>query len=217
VARSSQGSAGSGVDDDGLGKVLAGEVVVDVIFSSGNGTARVDDLWFEHAVAAEVLGIPVRLCPPEEIIWSKASVMERERFDGADVAHLFRACGAALDWPRLLQRFGPHWRVLFAHLVLFGFIYPGERMQVPAELMREMIRRLEAEATAPASDERVCRGTLLSRAQYLVDVEAWGYADARLAKPAPMRAEDVRAWTDASPPASRPAAGRAALSGRAGR
>jgi hypothetical protein len=28
--------------------------------------------------------------------------------------------------------------------------------------------------------ERVCRGTLLSRTQYVVDVERWGYADGRL-------------------------------------
>jgi hypothetical protein len=191
-----------------LGKVLAGDEMVDVIFSSGNGVARVDDLWFEHAVEAEVLGVPVRLCPPEEMIWSKAFIMERERFDGADVAHLLRAFGAALDWPRLLRRFGPHWRVLLAHLVLFDFIYPGERGQVPAEVRRMLIRRLEAEAAAVAGEHRVCRGTLLSRAQYLVDVEAWGYADARLADPAPMKAEDVRAWTDASPASSRPAAGR---------
>jgi hypothetical protein len=180
-----------------LGKVLAGDQVVDVIFSSGNGIAQVDDLWFEHAVEAEVVGVPVRLCPPEEMIWSKAFVMERERFDGADVAHLLRACGPALDWRRLLRRFGPRWRVLLAHLVLFGFIYPGEHRQVPPGLVRELARRLDTETIAPAAGERVCRGTLLSRAQYLVDVEAWGYADARLADPATMAAADVRSWTEA--------------------
>ena len=35
-----------------------GDDFVDVIFSSGNGVARVDDLWFEHAVEEEVLGMP---------------------------------------------------------------------------------------------------------------------------------------------------------------
>jgi hypothetical protein len=180
-----------------LGKVMMGEEMVDLIFSSGNGIARVDDLWFEHGVEAELLGVTVQLCPPEEMIWSKAFVMERERFDGADVAHLLRACGAALDWPRLLWRFGPHWRVLFAHLILFGFIYPGEGKQVPAALVRDLARRIEVEATSSAPDERLCRGTLLSRAQYLIDVEKWGSADARLAEPAPMTAEDVRSWTQA--------------------
>ena len=39
-----------------VGQGLAGAHFIDVIFSSGNGVARVDDLWFEHAVAADVLG-----------------------------------------------------------------------------------------------------------------------------------------------------------------
>ena len=84
---------------------------VDLIYRSGNGVAEVDDEWFEHAIDAEVLGIPVKLIPAEENLWSKAFVMERERFDGADVAHLIQRTGRDLDWDRLLRRFGPHWRV----------------------------------------------------------------------------------------------------------
>ncbi len=59
------------------------------------------------------------------MIWSKAFIMERERYDGADIAHLILACGRDLDWRRLLGRFGRRWRVLLSHLVLFGFVYPG--------------------------------------------------------------------------------------------
>ncbi len=72
-----------------LAKAWIVERFVDVIYSSGNGAAPVDDEWFEHAVDAKLLGIPVRLCPPEEILWSKSYVQERERFDG-------RWCGLAL-------------------------------------------------------------------------------------------------------------------------
>src|SRR5207244_3914485 len=61
-----------------LGKVHCGDHFIDVIFSSGNGVARVDHLWFEHAVSHDILGLPVRLCPPEEMIWSKAFIQERE-------------------------------------------------------------------------------------------------------------------------------------------
>jgi hypothetical protein len=32
------------------------------------------------------------------MIWSKGFVMERERFDGADVTHLLRAVGPKLNW-----------------------------------------------------------------------------------------------------------------------
>jgi len=114
-----------------LGKVHCADQYVDLIFSSGNGVAVVDDLWFEHAVSADIFGVRVKLSPPEEMIWSKAFVQERERFDGADVLHLFYRFGPALDWERLLERFGPHWRVLFAHIVMFGFVYPGRRWTIP--------------------------------------------------------------------------------------
>jgi hypothetical protein len=182
-----------------LAKARHGEHFVDLIFSSGNGVAMVDDLWFEHATAGEVLGIPVGLIPAEEMIWSKAFVQERERYDGADVAHTLRAVGPELDWRRLFVRFGSHWRVLLAHLVLFGFIYPGERDKVPARVMEALARRLLAETAAPVREEDAgrCRGTMVSREQYLVDVERWGYNDARLAPEGPMSADEIAIWTEA--------------------
>ncbi len=180
-----------------LGKVRSGDDVIDLIFSSGNGVAEVDDAWFEHAVADEVLGVRVQLCPPEEVLWSKAFIMERERYDGADVAHLLLVTGEQLDWQRLLLRFADDWRVLLTHLVLFGFIYPGERHRVPGDVLRELLGRLEAEIDAPASRERLCRGTLLSRAQYLVDVEEWGFRDARLPPTGTMTGREVARWTEA--------------------
>ena len=45
--------------------------------------------------------------------------MERERFDGADVAHIIRGWGHQMDWNRLIERYESHWRVLYTHLVLF--------------------------------------------------------------------------------------------------
>ena len=128
-----------------------------------------------------MLGVPVKLSPAEEMIWSKSMIMERERYDGADVAHLLRHCSGLLNWDRLVRRFGPHWRILLSHLVLFGFIYPGERSLVPSAVIKELVNRLLAELDVPTRDSKVCQGTLLSRAQYLVDVDEWGYEDARLA------------------------------------
>jgi hypothetical protein len=182
-----------------LGKAFQGDNVVDVIYSSGNGACPVDDGWFAHARPGKVLGIRVRLIPPEEMIWQKAYIMERERFDGADVAHLIRARGPTLDWGRLLRRFGSHWRVLFAHLVLFEFIYPAEQAKVPAEVLREVTGRLAAESEAPAGAEAVCRGPLLSRMQYLADTECWGYHDPRLVpEGGTMSRADVTHWTAAA-------------------
>jgi hypothetical protein len=182
-----------------LGKGYHGDDFVDVIFSSGNGIARVDDLWFEHAVDEEVLGIPIRLVPAEEMIWSKSFIMERERFDGGDVAHVLRARVDELDWGRLLSRFGAeHWPVLLTHLILFEYIYPGESDRIPARALDQLIGRLRNRRGASASSERLCRGTILSRSQYLMDIEHWGYRDARLEPVGPMSEEELEIWTHAA-------------------
>lgn len=176
-----------------LGKSFYGEDFIDVIFGSGNNIARVDDLWFEHAVDEVVLGVPVKLIPPEEMVWSKGYIMERERFDGADIAHVLRACADRLDWDRLVARFGPHWRVLLTHLLLFGFIYPGERTRIPARVLGPLLGRAATEGDEPG---HVCGGTLISRQQYLTDIGRWSYADARLVH-GHMSPEDIAHWTAA--------------------
>lgn len=178
-----------------LGKAYGkGEDFVDLIYSAGNGVAAVDDLWFQHAVKDQVFGVDVELIPAEEMIWSKGLIMERERFDGADVAHVIRAAGEKLDWQRLLDRYGKYWRALYAHLVLFGFIYPSDRASVPAWVMDELAKRLAEETRAGNAAEKVCQGTIISRQQYLKDIEAWGYADARRTDGL-MSDEEIEQWT----------------------
>lgn len=176
-----------------LGKAFFGDDFVDIIFSAGNNVARVDDQWFEHAPDDIVLGVPVKLVPPEEMVWSKGFIMERERFDGADIAHVLRACSDRLDWDRLLGRYGAHWRVLLAHLVLFGLIYPGERSRIPSDVLQPLLARAAAEGDDQAG---VCGGTLLSRQQYLTDIGRWEYADARLLH-GWMTPGDIAHWTAA--------------------
>ncbi len=177
-----------------LAKARHGRDYVDLIFRAGNGLCEVDDSWFARAHDDELLGLPVKLCAPEEMIWMKAYIMERERFDGADIAHLLVSCGDKLDWPHLVRRFGPDWRVLLSHLVLFGYIYPSEQGRIPRSVMDELIERLRKESPGQG---RVCRGTLLSRKQYLVDVGKWGFRDARLEKRVHMDSEDIAQWTRA--------------------
>jgi hypothetical protein len=202
VQRLLEASASAGYDTElvfshWLAKIRSPEGFIDVIFSSGNGIATVDDGWFEHATDGDVLTVPVKIAPPEETIWSKAFVMERERYDGADVSHLILALGDRLDWPRLIERFGPHWRVLLAHLVLFGFIFPSARARVPESVMRELLQRLESEMDTAVPAEPVCYGTLLSWSQYLGDVLGGTFRDARIRPYGNMSAEEVARWTSA--------------------
>ena len=181
-----------------LGKVYYEESFIDIIFSSGNGLCEVDDLWFKHATSGQVFGFPVKFCPPEEMIWTKAFVMERERYDGGDVAHLLLQCGDQLDWHRLVSRFGVHWRVLLNHLILFGYIYPSERQRIPQHVMCELLGLLEHDLTAPVTPDQACQGPLLSRTQYRADVEKMGYKDARVAPDGKMSPKETIDWTTAA-------------------
>ncbi|HYU24101.1 MAG TPA: hypothetical protein VEO74_02780 [Thermoanaerobaculia bacterium] len=178
-----------------IGKAWKGEDFVDLIFSAGNGIAIVDELWFQHAIPAQVFEMDVKLIPPEEMIWSKGLIMERERFDGADVVHLIQAIGDRLDWRHLLGRYGRHWRALFAHVLLFGFIFPSDRSKVPTWVIEECSERLAKETKRGDLPDKICYGTIVSRQQYLVDVNERGYRDARLEPLGNMNEEEIANWT----------------------
>jgi hypothetical protein len=181
-----------------VAKVYEGDGFVDLIFGSGNGLTDLDDDWFAHASWGRSFGVPVRFCAPEDLLWSKAFIMERERYDGADVAHLILTCGDRMDWRRILDRFGPHWRVLLAHLIMFGFAYPARRSIVPAWLSDELLSRLASDSMESSGVDDVCQGTLVSRRQYLFDLQNLGMKDPRLEPDGPLTEDEVAHWTAAA-------------------
>ena len=171
-----------------LGKAFDNGHFVDLIFAGGNGLVEVDDDWLAHGVPSVVLEVPVHLAPPEEMIWSKAFVMERERYDGADVAHILRKSGPTLDWVRLLRRFRSHAPVLLVATVA-----------VPVRLSRPSPRRArlgDGRTVAPVAGRgvfavAVCAEARSSRASNTWSRSSqWGYHDAR---EMPYRADDAAA------------------------
>jgi hypothetical protein len=178
-----------------LSKAFSGPDYADIIHSSSNGIVTVDDGWFDHAVEGELLGETILMIPPEEMIWSKAFTMERDRFDGADINHLIQTLGHRLDWDRLLARFGPHSNVLLAHLVLFSFVYPQKRDHLPERVLNRLWQQLYADRDTPVPEGvRLCRGTLLASSQYQTDVHYKGYQDARLQPHGRLTEADAAGW-----------------------
>ncbi|MCY1562182.1 hypothetical protein D9M68_995400 [compost metagenome] len=96
--------------------------------------------------------------------------------------------------------------MLLTHLTLFGYIYPGERHRIPDWVMARLVERLTDEMHGPPapSERHVCAGTLLSREQYLHDVEQAGYVDGRLTPASGMTERDVAVWTRDIAPAHAP-------------
>jgi hypothetical protein len=166
-------------DEVWLGKAFCGDSLVDVIFGSANGLAQVDDEWFTFAQEGRLLDFTVKLIPPEEMVWSKSCIMTRDRYDLADIVHVILHQGKSMDWERVRRRFGPHWRLLYSYLILFGYIYPNQLDLIPADLMDALARCLREEVGVPSADDPVCRGPLLSTVDYLTDVNEWGFIDPR--------------------------------------
>ena len=162
-----------------LTKIRDGGHYVDLIFGLANGSGKVTPSWFERSVPGRALERNVRLIPMEEMIWSKGFIMDRDRFDGADIYHLLLAGADSLDWNHLLALFGPHGAVLLSHLILFGYVFPAERGRVPAWVIDRLWQQCREDPAAGRRPE-LCRGTLLSRSQYEFDLQRRGCADARL-------------------------------------
>ena len=80
---------------------------------------------------------------------------------------------------------------------MFGFVYPNERDKIPKDVMDELMFRLGRELATPPPEGKLCQGTLVSRAQFQVDVEQWGYEDARTHPNVRMTDEHIAQWTDA--------------------
>jgi len=159
-----------------LAKIFKDDYYIDVIFDTVNNICRVDELWYRHAVKAEFKGNKVLLVAPEELIWAKIYVQNRERFDGADVNHLILKTGKDLDWKRLMNHMDQHWHLLLAQLIIFQFVYPADFHDIiPKWLFDNLMARAHEQYDLPPPVVKVCRGPLIDQTQYSVDIKEWDY------------------------------------------
>jgi hypothetical protein len=181
-----------------LAKAYQGEDFVDLISRAASGLWEVEDEWVARAQVIDLWGVPTPVCPVEELVWTKAALMDRTRYDGNDILHLLQAQAHELDWERLRHLAGNDWRLLLAHLTLFGYVYPDLMTLVPKYLLAELSLHLMSDRPdSDIEDEPLCRGTLISNTQYQEDVERLGYRDARLRPTGKLDPEDLEPWVEA--------------------
>ncbi|MCI0349176.1 MAG: nucleotidyltransferase family protein [Acidobacteriales bacterium] len=156
-----------------LAKARRGDYFVDLITGMSNAVIMVDQSWFERSIPAEVLGVQTRVLAAEELLASKLFVLFRERYDGADMAHIIFASEGRLDWNRVLELVGEHWELLLSVVVMFHYIYPTSGEFVPKEIWEELIGRLQRELIHPSSKHDF-RGSLLDEKMFAIDVKEWG-------------------------------------------
>ena len=159
-----------------LFKAHRDDFFVDLITGMSNAVIVVDDSWIANAKPAEVYGVKTRVLAAEELLVSKLFVVRRERFDGADIAHVIYGTQGALNWDRIVQLSGEHWEMLLWELMLFHYVYPAQSDYVPASLWKDLLGRLLADVSNPDSNARF-RGSLVDNNMFAIDVNEWGLDD----------------------------------------
>src|SRR6476660_6999421 len=76
------------LDERWIAKIFKGKAYVDLIFGSSNLVAPVTDDWFKDCHTVRILGHEVKIPSVTDLIRSKVFIQSKDRFDGADIAHL---------------------------------------------------------------------------------------------------------------------------------
>ena len=159
-----------------LAKAHLGDFFVDLITGMSNAVIVVDDSWIQRASPAVVVGVETKVLGAEELIASKLFVTRRERFDGADIAHVIYGTQGKLDWDRVLALAADNWEMVFWALVLFRYIYPAQTAYVPAQVWDQLIDRFISVVKKPDPNARF-RGSLIDENQFAIDVQEWQLPD----------------------------------------
>jgi hypothetical protein len=185
-------------DTHWLAKATMGSYFVDLIYGMGNGLTTIDEDWIRHSTPGILAAAPVRIAPAEELIWHRLFINERHRHDMSDVVHLILCLGDTLDWKRLVTRTGPHWPLLLAQILMFNYVYPGYRSNVPDWVFESLLERVRSEPNSKTPPLDFTRGPLISRFSFEIDIREWGFVDpcAELIREARRRPE-IQAIRDA--------------------
>lgn len=125
----------------------------------------VDTELLKSARPGSLFGEEVSFMAPEDMIWSKAHVIRRPRFEGHDIGYILHQQMSTIDWERLLGRFKKDWELLDLQLILYQYAYPGAAPRVPRWVQEELGKRVLAKYgsgnNAKAKKLKVAYGPML--------------------------------------------------------
>lgn len=115
-----------------------GGFVIDFLWKMLNGRAWVNETWLTLGWELGVRGVPFKLLPVEELIWSKLYILRIDRADWPDIISLLYARGAELDWERMLSNLGEDAPVLGSVVNLLRWFCPGRTCRFPEFIWARM-------------------------------------------------------------------------------
>lgn len=166
-------------DDHWLAKATAGEYFVDLIYGMGNAIAFIDEGWITNSHQSILAATPVRIAPAEELIWHRLFISERHRHDMSDIVHLMLCLGESLDWQRLVDRVGENWPLLLSQVLMFAYVYPGYKANIPSWVPERLLANAQREFGKSDEEADFTRGPMISRFSFTIDVREWGFSDPR--------------------------------------
>ncbi|HYI94619.1 MAG TPA: nucleotidyltransferase [Bryobacteraceae bacterium] len=107
------------------------EVIVDSIWAMANKRAVVDEGWLVRGPMIRMFDQKFPVISPEELIWSKLYVLQRDRCDWPDILNLISATGPALDWDHLIDRVAEDQPLIKGVLSVFSWVAPESAAQLP--------------------------------------------------------------------------------------
>ena len=159
-----------------LSKAHRGEYFVDLISGMSNAVIMVDDSWMRRTQPSVIAEVQSQIISAEDLIASKLFVLRRERFDGADIAHIIYRTKGQLEWERILELACEHWEIVLWALMLFRYVYPAHTDYVPATLWQDLLSRYMHLVQHPDPNAPF-RGSLVDENIFSIDVKDWGLED----------------------------------------
>jgi hypothetical protein len=153
-------------DREWIYRSAKGDVIVDLIWAMANKRAEVDGAWVERGPEIKVDGVRFRLIPPEELLWIKLYIVQRDRSDWPDALNLLYSRGPELDWRHVLTRLGADRSLLTGLLAVFSWLCPDRARQLPDWLWAET--GLTLPRSSGGLDLSSCRADLLDSRPWLV-------------------------------------------------
>jgi Domain of unknown function (DUF1814). len=132
-------------------------VIVDIIWAMANLTAEVDDAWLNRGPILRVRGVEVRVLPPEELVWTKLYVLQRDRCDWPDILNILCSAAPSVDWAYLLERIADDAPLLSAVLAVFTWLCPGQSLNLPDWVRERLSLPKSDNPNLPMDRQRACK------------------------------------------------------------
>lgn len=111
-------------------RAIRAGTIVDVMWSMANRRGTVDARWL-RGPRFQIDDLQIRLLPPEEILWTKLYVLQRDRSDWTDALNMLYVVGPNLDWNHLFERVEEDVGLVAGLVAVFRWLAPGRANLLP--------------------------------------------------------------------------------------